>query len=253
MRYKLIAGGLGLVGYGALWGWAITGDALEAKMKSNQLLLGDIIDRKTRELEAAKVLLAEYAAGGEDAEDDIPEESESELVDQTPEEFREEIVGETPEETESNLRTLIGGYTANPEDVEAFVEMGGMVLDEGVNNLAPFVISRETYSWDEEGEGYAKILHTYYPKYRMLLDDGDELVDNKTIDYIVGWANLDRFGDESGDPDTVFIRNRRLEVDFEIMREEDDEPPAHAQLDMGKAEYETNKAAGNIKFRDGDE
>lgn len=252
MRNKLIAAGLGLVSYGALLGWAVTGDRLEAKMKSNQRLLADIIEKKTTELEAMKSLylvsgpILERDNESAESESDSSEEAVVETVDPR---YR----GETPEQTRSNLQGLIEGYTANKEDVDAFAHMASRVVDDGPDNTPPFVISKAKYAWDEEeGSDYAKITVTYYPKDRVLLDDGDEPVENKEIDNMIGWRNLDRFGDESEDADVVFVRNRRMETDFEVVRDDENPLPAHVRYGFGRTEFDAHKEAGLIKFRSGD-
>lgn len=259
MNTKLIAGGLGLVGFGALWGWAITGDRMEARMKNNQLLLGTIIERQSRELIAAKELLMDLAGAGEDEENEggpqgetVPEAVvETKFSEDIP--VAEQLRGETPEETRENLASLIGEFT-HPEDAQAFVEMAEPMLDPGPDNTPPFVISQDAYVMDpDEGDSYAKVNLLYFPKHKILLDDGEDLINNKEIDNMVGWQNLERFGDESNDADVVYIRNRRLLTDFEVVRETEANPPAHIDFNMDRDEYEFHRAAGHIKFRDGDE
>jgi hypothetical protein len=68
----------------------------------------------------------------------------------------------------------------------------------------------------------------------------------------LGWKNLSQFGGESGDPDTVFIRNQRLETDFEVVRDDESPLPLHIQYGMGKEEFKVNKAAGTLRLRDED-
>lgn len=265
MRYKLIASSVGLVGFGAMWGWALTGDYWERKAKSNQQLLGDILVRKTQEAEAAKELLinrpvisrpesssekiarmaAEHAVPDEEpGEQDIQAAYEEDRL------LDEQLKGETPEETRSNLQKIIDRYVpADSDDLEAFSEMASRVVEEPAMNT-PHVISQQNFAWDEEGGDYEKGTLTWYPRHRLLLDEEEEPIDNKDIDSVVGWSNLNRFGDESGQPDVVFIRNRRLGKDFEVVREEDDEPPVHIRHNMGREEYRANEHAGTlVRFR----
>lgn len=249
MRNKLIAAGLGLVGYGALLGWAVTGDKLEAKMKSNQRMLGEIITRQAQELEAAKTLFLKQTATEEAPA--VTEEVVVEAVQEADVEtmrIDEQLKGETPEETRANLQRLINRY--HPEDEEAFVHMATRVVDDAaVENSAPEVISQQTYAWDEIGENHAKVTATYYPNDRVMLDDDGDPVDEKDIDGIYGWKNLQRFGDQTDNPDTVFIRNFRLETDFEVFRDTENQLPAHVKYGIGRHEFETQQAAGITRFR----
>lgn len=267
MRNKLIAAGLGLVGYGAVLGWAITGDALDAKMKGNQLLLGDIIKKQAEDLKTTRELLLKsgYPTSSVGTVKPVVVEEEKPFeVDEpkpgfvrydqlVPGQVDEQLRGETPEQTRTNLNGLIEGYTENPEDREAFVKMAAVTLqDTAPDNTPPFVISHQTYSWDEdEGDEYEKAVLTYYPDNQILLDDTDEPVEQKSIDGLVGWKNLDRFGDQSDSADTVYIRNRRHRTDYEVVRSYD-ELPLHVQAGLGKVEFDSRQAAGLTRFRRSD-
>ncbi len=92
---------------------------------------------------------------------------------------------------------------------------------------------------------------TYFPAHRTLLDDGQEPIED--VNAYVGWKNLNRFGDESGDSDVVFIRNRALLTDFEVVREEDSDLPLHVKYGMTLPEFEVNKASGILKLRPEDQ
>lgn len=263
MRNKLIMAGAGLFGYGVLIGWAITGDKFEKKMKSNQLMLASIIDKKTRELDGARELFSNvsHEAVDETVVELVSEHEKNQVQYNKPvvssetdvQTGDERFMGETPEETKANLQNLINGYVANKEDVEAFDHMASRVVADGVDNTPPFVISQGTYAWDEEGEDHAKITLKWYPQQRVLLvEDEEELIEDKDVDGYVGWRNLDRFGDESGDPEVVFIRNRRLNADYEVVRETETELPAHIRYGFGRREYENFQATGVTRFRRGD-
>jgi hypothetical protein len=78
----------------------------------------------------------------------------------------------------------------------------------------PFVISHDEYYDDEPG--YQKLAITYYTEDDVLADDKDAPLPN--------WMEVagpfkSRFGEASGDPLVVFVRNKRLEVDFEISKD----------------------------------
>jgi hypothetical protein len=64
--------------------------------------------------------------------------------------------------------------------------------------------------------GYAKIVLTFYTKDDVLSDEDDKPVLNG--DKLIGPDGLLKFGEQSGDPDTVYIRNTKLRTDFEVVQ-----------------------------------
>lgn len=159
--------------------------------------------------------------------------------------------GETEEETRTNLQSLIERYSANQDDVDTFVNISEPHTK--ADFTPPFVISQARYAWDDSNDGmsnsYSKISVTFYPKQNTLLDEDDELIAD--IGSTVGWESLRQFGFESTDADVVFVRNHRLETDFEVIRDTENPLPPHITFNMGKEEYRTNKAAGLINFERG--
>lgn len=252
MRVKLIAAGAGLIGYGAFLGWAVTADFYERKMKSNQKLLGDIISRQSRELQSLNDLILTYPTDEEEIGgygDDQPRIVAAEVeVEEDPE--GEEYDEEKTQQLRSNLQSVINQYTGGDEqETESLVEAS---VRSAVDKTPPFVISRDQFAWDDEGEAdeYDKLTLKYYPRERILLDDDDDIIED--VASVIGWRSLNRFGDESGDADVVFVRNHRMRTDFEVVQYPEDVPPAHVRYGMGKEEFETNRAAGLIKFRPGE-
>lgn len=75
----------------------------------------------------------------------------------------------------------------------------------------PYVISVTEFTDNETQYGQNSI--SYYQGDDVLADERDQPIPD--IEYIVGRKNL-RFGDGSGDPNIVFVRNDELEVDFEV-------------------------------------
>ena len=51
----------------------------------------------------------------------------------------------------------------------------------------------------------------------ILADDTDEIIDD--IDGTVGLDNLDHFGENPDDPDTIYVRNDKLQSDYEILKD----------------------------------
>lgn len=160
----------------------------------------------------------------------------------------EEAPEETVEETRTNLQALIDKYAASPEDRDEFIESA--VAHQGSMTDPPFVIPRESFAWDEEGEHYEKTTVTYYPASRVVLDEDDEVIDDPGV--TLGWRNLSRFGEESGDLDTVFVRNRRIMTDFEVVRDEDSPLPLHVKYGLGREEFNVATAAGTLRLREED-
>ncbi len=81
---------------------------------------------------------------------------------------------------------------------------------------APYIISVKEYS---EGElDYDQATLTYYEGDGVLADEKEEHIPN--IDEAVGDNNIPRFGHRSGDPNTLYVRNDALQMDFEIVRKE---------------------------------
>lgn len=159
----------------------------------------------------------------------------------------EDAIDEAIEKQRTNLQKLIDGYTPDPAVQREF---GRMIEREENDKRPPFVIPVGVYTWDEEGADFAKVTLTYFPASRILIDEDEELVDVK--DY-VGWRALSRFGDESDDADTVYVRNPRLLTDYEVIRDEENEPPLHIRYGMPKAEFEANKKAGRLRFGNDEE
>lgn len=258
MRREIIYSALGL-GVGTIVGWAITADIYEKKWKEERAGYDYLLKNKTDHIWALQdrleainnAILNKHAPPEENAEGPLEEEPEVEQPTLEFEESNEIPEGETVETTKSNLQSLIEMYTADPEAQAEFAEVTSTVVSQESNNSQPFVISREQYAYDDEGQYYSKITLKYYPRDRVVLDDEEEPIDN--IPGYIGWRNLSRFGDESGDPEVVFVRNRNLETDFEIIKEEESPLPLHVTYGMEREEFRANRAAGLIKLRQEDE
>lgn len=113
---------------------------------------------------------------------------------------RESYAGKAPEEEESkeeealDLRysTYTGAKTGNAED-------------------KPYVISPDEFG---EFDEYTKISLTYFADH-ILTDETLEMVED--IEDVVGFESLTHFGEY--EDDSVFVRNDRLRVDYEILKD----------------------------------
>ncbi|UTN92058.1 hypothetical protein SEA_DARBY_53 [Arthrobacter phage Darby] len=124
--------------------------------------------------------------------------------------------------------------TANPETVEGLSEVNESLgytrkedpvneqpkpyqyleADNGINT--PYVIPVQAYMDDESM--FTQLTLTYYAGDKTLvIEDSDEVVED--IDQTVGFENLTKFGEESGNDDTVYIRNEKREIEYEVLRD----------------------------------
>jgi hypothetical protein len=85
--------------------------------------------------------------------------------------------------------------------------------DEVRDPKKPYIIT--VAEWGEQDERIEKLTYTYYDEDSTLCDEEDNIVTRLDV---VGEDHLERFGHRSGDPDTVFVRNEKLRMDFEIVR-----------------------------------
>ena len=81
----------------------------------------------------------------------------------------------------------------------------------------PEVISMESFVEDEE---YEKETLIYYEGNGVLTDQFDHVID---LDKTIGREPLNHFGEE--EEDTVYVRDRNLMVDYEVVLEHKDSPP----------------------------
>jgi hypothetical protein len=271
MRGKLIVAAVGIFGYGVYVGWAFTADRYERKLKAKNVYLQALREARldyTRlpvvdDDENLPTMAEAIAEIYPDVDVNQPELPFNELDQDIRVEFQSEnapegktdddgVTGEDQEvdevkleETRRGLQSLIDNYTANQEEVDSFSHMGQTLIQD---NTPPFVIPRDKYAYDEdEGEYYDKITVTYYVNHRIVLDEDDEVLED--VGNVLGWRNLAQFGGESGDADVVFVRNRRLLTDYEVVRDDESPLPLHVKYGMGKEEFEVNKAAGFLRLR----
>ncbi len=270
MNVKFIATAAVSAGFGAAVAWAITADradnksqqmtedyealqtALRDKMRENVALRADN-DDKTEELETMHAQIDE-ATGFSDSEnspgEDAPENVSDEADHVEPLERDERDDTPTDEELDAQreeLRGMISAYVPSEEDQRVFLEEQGGPVVASTKYDPPFVISQPDYAVGEEGQYYKNITLKWYPKDQVLLDEDEEPVED--VDRYVGWRSLNQFGGESGDPNVVYVRNRNMEVDFEVERADEDESvPLHVQYGMPQIEFKSQKAAGKIRL-----
>ena len=77
----------------------------------------------------------------------------------------------------------------------------------------PYVILTEEFN--EGNPEYDKVSLAYYEEDDTLTDDNEEIIPNP--EDIIGYA-LSCFGQDSNDPDIVYVRNEKLGIDYEVCR-----------------------------------
>lgn len=82
---------------------------------------------------------------------------------------------------------------------------------EPVEDERPYVISPDEFG---EKDGYENVTLTYYAD-GVLTDYFDNVISN--VDEVVGLDSLDHFGEY--EDDVVFVRNEKMETDYEILRD----------------------------------
>lgn len=80
----------------------------------------------------------------------------------------------------------------------------------GNGDEKPYIIREDEF---DEFDDYS-VISLYYYADKKLADDNDQLVED--VDDVVGFKSLEIFDEH--DIDTLYVRNDRLKVDFEILR-----------------------------------
>ena len=76
----------------------------------------------------------------------------------------------------------------------------------------PYVIAQDIFMNGEVG--YPNITLTYFAGDEILVDEADEPIED--VEMTVGSINLTYFGRDSGDERVVYVRNDRLQIDYEV-------------------------------------
>lgn len=136
----------------------------------------------------------------------------------TPEGFEHE----TPEQVELNANrgaaifaeTLAQNRYGAPagEETQTEEELREISRSKG----EPYILDHDEFMNAEVG--YTQVTLTYFAGDDVLSDENDMPVED--VDATVGNANLDRFGHRSNDPKVVYIRNDKLEIDYEVCKSE---------------------------------
>lgn len=88
----------------------------------------------------------------------------------------------------------------------------GEELQRRANTDGPYIIHQDEFAQKEEG--YEQVTFTYYAVDAVLTDEDESPIENP--DETVGLENLGNFGHGADDFHVVYVRNDRLEIDYEV-------------------------------------
>lgn len=122
-----------------------------------------------------------------------------------------------PETVEGlNEANVALGYSRKEDEVKE-TEARVVIRSEEADENTPFVIPVQAYMDNEEL--FEQFVLTYYVGDKTLVfEDSDTVVED--VDQTVGFHNLHNFGVESGNDDTVYVRNPKKQTEYEILRDE---------------------------------
>lgn len=81
----------------------------------------------------------------------------------------------------------------------------------------PYEISVDEFF--TENPHFEKLTVRYWEGDDTLADDRESPVPDTAVDEVIGGDNLDKFGLRSGDPNIVYVRNEKISVDYEVIRD----------------------------------
>lgn len=195
---------------------------------------------------------AAIIAANEAAEEAVEEAKEAvdELV-ETIDEVEEGHIGEflvTDEEAEAAQNPVVRNIfdEARRRSAQIEAELGPDQFDalKTRDAQAPFRISTDEFMDDENN--FSKITITYFEGDDVLVDERESVIPD--IDGVIGRETLQHFGEDSDSKDTVFVRNERLQTDFEVVRE----TGTYTQMVLGVRDFKDSRPKIR-KMRDDDE
>lgn len=111
----------------------------------------------------------------------------------------------------ASVRDLINEHPDNKEKDEGWdykKELAQRTVDR------PYIIHQDEYMQQESG--YSQVTLTYYAGDDVVTEEDDSVIDN--VDSLLGTSNLIHWGHGSDDINVVYIRNPRIEVEYEVCR-----------------------------------
>lgn len=129
-------------------------------------------------------------------------------VEETARGINVETTVETSGEPEVHKNIFVDNKPFEEDEWDYDVEMGER------SSRRPYIIHHDEFMENEDDLEQAN--YTYYAGDAVLIDESDEVVEN--VNELVGEDNLKRFGHGSKAKNTVYIRNDKLNMAFEIVR-----------------------------------
>lgn len=127
------------------------------------------------------------------------------------------VLAQEVQKTVTNYNRI--GQSVVDEEADAIQELRGVApLDPDAK--APYLITFEEF---DAGElGYEQITVSFFAGDGIVIDEGDEVITPERVEQTIGTDNLNKFGtntdDPSMDPNVLYIRCERFNMDFEITR-----------------------------------
>lgn len=131
-----------------------------------------------------------------------------------------EYDGSAPRPEAPSVVEAEDGTLMTPELQNVFTENAVGIWNQAVEESkrsedAPYVISKDEYFANEPEHQQETV--TYYRGDDVIADMEDNAVPIHEVDITVGEDNLHRFGHGSEDERVVYVRNDRMEIDYEVV------------------------------------
>jgi lipoate-protein ligase A len=139
----------------------------------------------------------------------------SEVLDYDVEAGKEKI--RTNTENAVTSATLSGDEDDIKEAVTALTSYATGVPQQTVIEAEPYTITVEEYL--EAEKDFSQTTLTYYDGDGVLASEGDQVFTAEEKVLIIGRTTLEKFGEKSDDDNVVYIRNEKLQREFEIVRD----------------------------------
>lgn len=240
---------LAAFGCGAVVGGIVTAAVLDRqlRLKYNQIADDEIEYMKDFYREKEAELLDEQKRIASQPKPDL-ERITTNLKEKAKSELISEGEGYSQPVTAEDVDELQEREAEEEEERNAFVDLPPWNYDKELasrNGDVPFIMHLEEY---QQSECSHQVTITYFEGDDVLVDESDEVISKK--DEVVGMENLNKFGYGSNDPNVVYVRNPKLDVEYEILRHQGH----YAKEILGLEEEHLEHSAmprRHLKFDDG--
>jgi hypothetical protein len=100
------------------------------------------------------------------------------------------------------------------EEEREFQKISQDYYNHNRDNVKPYVITTEEFA--EDMNHFDKLTIYYYEDDQTLADENEEMIED--VASVVGDEALNEFGRGSDDPEIVYVRNEKMEIDYEVIR-----------------------------------